>query len=36
MAIKVTVGQTTFVKKIIVGTPVATAVTGLSIDQLTW
>ena len=35
MAIKVTVGQTTFVKKIVVGTPVATAVTGLSIDAFT-
>ena len=35
MAIKVTVGQTTFVKKIVVGTPVSTAVTGLSIDQFT-
>ena len=35
MAIKVTVGQTTFVKKIVVGTPVSTASTGLSIDQFT-
>ena len=35
MAIKVTVGQTTFVKKIVIGRPIATAVTGLSIDQFT-
>ena len=33
MAIKVTVGQTTFVKKIVVGTPIATAQTGISIDD---
>ena len=35
MAIKVTVGQTTFVKKIVVGTPIATAQTGISIDDFT-
>ena len=35
MAIKVTVGQTTFVKKIVVGTPVSTAVENLSIDAFT-
>ena len=33
MAIKVTVGQQTFVKKIVVGTPISTAQTGLSIDN---
>ena len=33
MSIKVTVGQTTFVKKIVVGTPVSTAVDTLSIDD---
>ena len=35
MAIKVTTGQNTFVKKIVVGTPISTAVSGLSIDQFT-
>ena len=33
MAIKVTTGQQTFVKKIVVGTPISTAQTGLSIDN---
>ena len=35
MAIKVTVGQTTFVKKIVVGTPVSTAIENLSLDAFT-
>jgi len=33
MAIKVVTGQQTFVKKIVVGTPISTAQTGLSIDN---
>ena len=33
MAIKVTTGQQTFVKKIVIGTPISTAQTGLSIDN---
>ena len=33
MAIKVTTGQQTFVKKIVVGTPISTAQTDLSIDN---
>ena len=33
MAIKVTTGQQTFIKKIVVGTPISTAQTGLSIDN---
>tara|TARA_B100000683_G_scaffold175446_1_gene168993 strand:- start:2291 stop:7972 length:5682 start_codon:yes stop_codon:yes gene_type:complete len=33
MSIKVTTGQQTFVKKIVVGTPISTAQTGLSIDN---
>jgi len=33
MTIRVTTGQNTFIKKIVVGTPISTAVTGLSIDQ---
>ena len=35
MAIKVTVGQTTFIKKIVIGTPVTTARESLSIDEFT-
>ena len=33
MAIKVTTGQQTFVKKIVIGTPISTAQTDLSIDN---
>ena len=33
MAIKVVTGQQTFIKKIVVGTPISTAQTGLSIDN---
>ena len=33
MAIKVTTGQQTFIKKIVIGTPISTAQTGLSIDN---
>ena len=33
MAIKVVTGQQTFIKKIVVGTPITTAQTGLSIDN---
>ena len=33
MAIKVTVGQTTFIKKIVIGTPVSTARESLSLDE---
>tara|TARA_B100001248_G_scaffold254357_1_gene232651 strand:+ start:28555 stop:33660 length:5106 start_codon:yes stop_codon:yes gene_type:complete len=35
MAIKLTVGQTTFIKKIVVGTPVSTAIENLSLDAFT-
>ena len=33
MAIKVTTGQQTFIKKIVIGTPISTAQTDLSIDN---
>ena len=35
MSVKVTVGQQTFIKKIVLGTPVTTARETLSIDEFT-